>query len=128
MDNLSLGLKKLIFSKRDASATGSKPRPGRERTHVQKFGKNRPRRDCSPFEEVKADFIEMAEKREEDCDEEELRDQEDGDNEHTEYRPRDMSGFEEIDWPEIDGHCEKPTKDGSEKAGLGFEESSGEYK
>ena len=126
MDNLSLGLKKLIFSKRDASAPGSNPRSGRERSHAHKFGKNRPRRDCSPFEEVKADSIEMVEKTEEDFDEEELRDKEDGYNKHTEYRPRDMSGFEEIDWPEIDGHCEKPTEYGTKEVGLGSEESSGE--
>lgn len=117
-----MGLKKLIFSKRDASATGSSPRHGRERSRVHKFGKSRPRRDSSPFEEVKADTIEMVEKTEQDFDEEELKDLEDG----TGYRPRDMSGFEEIDWPEVDGNREKPNEDDSEKAGLGSEETSGE--
>ena len=125
MDNISLGLKKLIFSKRDTSTAGSSARSGRERTRVHNFGKNRPRRDCSPFEEVKADTIEMVEKTDQEFGEMELRDQDHGCVKDAGYRPRDMSGFEEIDWPEVDGCHEKPTEDGNEKIVSSSEEAAG---
>eukprot|EP00795_Rhopilema_esculentum_P003644 gene3644-14885_t len=104
MDGLSLGLKKLIFSKKDSPSTPSS-RSGRERKRAFLSNSRRGQRDPSPFEEVRGNCFNLENKESEGKEiqdfvsaKEEIR----YDDEDFEYRERDASGFEEIDWPDLE--------------------------
>ena len=104
MDGISLGLKKLIFSKKDSQSTPSS-RSGREKKRAFLSNSRRGKRDPSPFEEVKGNCFNLEDKENEGKEieglvsaKEETRDN----DEDFEYRERDASGFEEIDWPDLE--------------------------
>ena len=108
MDNFSLGLKKLIFSKRDSPSFPT-PRSGRERKRASNnSGKKKNGRDTSPFEEVEVRGMELTEAVIGFGNEEQMPlSKEDGNGWKSEgvndvLREGDASGFEEIIWPEND--------------------------
>ena len=102
MDGFSLGLKKLIFSKKDNSPVTTNPvsdREGRQSNRVR-GSRRRSDRDVSPFEEVGARSFELVETglgggiKGSDCNDFDVNDGDDHD-----VINHDTSGFEQIDWP-----------------------------